>query len=207
MSKALTSKDHGLVLLKATHTRGPHRLFTYRYIGSTVALCAIFCLTVATAHAQELSNKHSVLALNEVAFGWWSLIATKPKMALHLLNLGDMAHFEAHASSLIATAGTSSYRSTDLTHIPTRNLVRFAPMLNTKARESSSLMQDGSLSPESLFSFVDANYQRWQSRLAEMRSITQVNGGSVYPLIQIDYADMHLPITLYIPPLRGSAAR
>jgi hypothetical protein len=51
------------------------------------------------------------------------------------------------------------------------------------------------------------NYTMWESELANSRSRVTVDGVSVYPLLQISYAGWHLPVTLYMQPLRGSDAR
>jgi hypothetical protein len=70
-----------------------------------------------------------------------------------------------------------------------------------------SLLTDRvSLPPESFLSLLQAKYAIWESSLADSRSLVDVNGVSVYPLLQINYAGWHLPVTLYISSLRGSDA-
>ncbi|MEA2649241.1 MAG: hypothetical protein QOG61_1676 [Candidatus Binataceae bacterium] len=56
-------------------------------------------------------------------------------------------------------------------------------------------------------SLLQAGYAMWESSLADSRSLINVNGVSVYPLFQINYAGWHLPITLYISSLRYSDAQ
>jgi hypothetical protein len=71
----------------------------------------------------------------------------------------------------------------------------------------SLLASSVSLPPGSFPSVMQAKYAIWQSSLADSRSLVNVNGMSVYPLLQIDYAGWHLPVTLYLSSLRGSDAR
>jgi len=62
------------------------------------------------------------------------------------------------------------------------------------------------LFPESFLSVLHSKYMAWEVRLEDSGGRTNVNGGLVYPLMQINYAKFRLPITLYIPPLRGRTA-
>jgi hypothetical protein len=60
---------------------------------------------------------------------------------------------------------------------------------------------------EPVFSEVEAKYQRWESSLADSRSLTNVNSASIYPLAQIDSGNWHLPITLGTSPIPGAETR
>ena len=71
-----------------------------------------------------------------------------------------------------------------------------------------SLLADRVLLPPGSFpSLLQTKYVTWESSLADSRSLVDVNGVSVYPLLQINYAGWHLPVTLYISSRRGSDAR
>jgi hypothetical protein len=63
------------------------------------------------------------------------------------------------------------------------------------------------LPPASFLGLLQAKYTMWESSLADSGSLTNVNGVSVYPLLQINYEGWRLPVTLYISSLRGSGAR
>jgi hypothetical protein len=87
------------------------------------------------------------------------------------------------------------------------SLQYFEPALSPRVAAPRLLVAPVSLSPRSILSLLQTKYENWETSLADSRSLTHVNGVSVYPLYEISYAGRHLPVTLYIPPLRGSDAR
>ncbi|MGH7837928.1 MAG: hypothetical protein ACREQC_08905 [Candidatus Binataceae bacterium] len=69
------------------------------------------------------------------------------------------------------------------------------------------LLADGDpLAPTSFSSRLASKYLQWEANLADSRSLVNVNGVSVYPLVEINYAGWRLPISLYISS-RDSAPR
>ena len=52
----------------------------------------------------------------------------------------------------------------------------------------------------------ETKYASWESSLSDTRTLTNVNGMSVYPIFQANYASSYVPVTLYISSLRGSNA-
>ena len=61
--------------------------------------------------------------------------------------------------------------------------------------------------PGSLLYPLQTQYLHWESKLADSLPLTSQRGMLVYPLLEINVADSLLPISLYIPPLRGGDAR
>jgi hypothetical protein len=60
-----------------------------------------------------------------------------------------------------------------------------------------SPLTDGiSLAPPSSFAFLQSPYSTWESSLANSRSLTEVNGASVHPLLRVNRAGWQLPVTL-----------
>ena len=85
---------------------------------------------------------------------------------------------------------------------------RTAPRLSIESERGNHhlVTENDVLFPESFLSVLHSKYTAWEMRLEGSGVRTNVNGRLVYPLMQINYAKFRLPITLYIPPLRGSDA-
>ena len=73
--------------------------------------------------------------------------------------------------------------------------------------ERSYFEADNSPGSDSILGLIDAKYTNWEWSLSETRPVSIGRGLSVYPLAQVEYAGVQLPIVLYIPPLRGTDAR
>jgi hypothetical protein len=58
--------------------------------------------------------------------------------------------------------------------------------------------------PGSFLYSLQISYMQWESRLADTVSPISRRGMLVYPFLEISVAGGHLPISMYIPPLRGS---
>ena len=61
--------------------------------------------------------------------------------------------------------------------------------------------------PSPPLALLQPEYSRWESSLADSRSLAEVDAVTVHPLFQIDRASWHLPVTLYIPPQRDGDVR
>ena len=76
------------------------------------------------------------------------------------------------------------------------------------AGAESSYLADSDSLPAGLFlNSHHTAYRLWGSRLADTVTPTSERGMLVYPFIQINFAGGHLPVSLYVLPLRGSDAR
>jgi hypothetical protein len=78
---------------------------------------------------------------------------------------------------------------------------------DTHSPEFSVLAEAPLLHSGPFFSLLNAKYLAWEIALSDSRSLTDVNGMLVYPLIEVDYAHRHLPIAMYISPLGGDPPR
>jgi hypothetical protein len=173
-----------------------------RYILSILALCAAVSLVAAIASAQELAASTSNSAAP--ASGWWSPVrvesATAPQLAI---SMAELTHFEASESFRTFPVQRTTYRVTE----PMDGQIASLQYIGA-TDAGRSLLADRVLPPSGSFpSLLQAKYVIWESSLADSRSLVDVNGVSVYPLLQINFAGLHLPVTLYLSSLRGSDAR
>ena len=180
---------------------------TYGRFLLLVALCFSPLFAAATAHPQELASQGFALA----SANFTTLCppeTAESKAAPHLLlSMSEPNHFRISDSAQTLTAQPSKYRLTERTDSSIENSGSFAlahEVLETKYR---SPVGNHSLNPESILSVVETKYMRWESSLADSRSLTNVNGALVYPLVQINSGDLHLPITLNTAPIPGGETR
>ena len=79
------------------------------------------------------------------------------------------------------------------------------PRLSFAARDFEfGLHNNSGVSPGSFLYSLQISYMQWESRLADTLSPINQRGMLVYPFLEISAAGDHLPISMYIPPLRGS---
>jgi len=172
-----------------------------RYILSILVLCAAVSLVAAIANAQELAASTSNAA--GPASGWWSPVtaesATEPQLQISMV---ELIPFKASDSLRTFPAQRTTYRVTE----PMDGQITSLQNIGARDAGPSLLADSVSLPPGSFPSVLQAKYAIWESSLADSRSLVDVNRVSVYPLLQIDYAGWHLPVTLYISSLRGSDA-
>ena len=170
-----------------------------RYILSILVLCAAVSLVAAIANAQELAASASNAA--GTASGWWSPARAESATAPQLqISMAELMPFKASDSF---SAQRTTYRATE----PMQGRIASSQYIGARDAGPSLLADRVSLPNGSFPSLLQAKYAEWESSLAASRSPVDVNGVSVYPLLQINYAGWHLPITLYISSLRGSDAR
>ena len=173
-----------------------------RYVLSILALCAVVSLVAQIANAQELAASTS----NAVgrASGWWSPIRAESATApLLQISMAELIPFKASDSFRTFPAERTTYRVTE----PMDGQIASLQYIGARDARPSLLADRVSLPPGSFLSLLQTKYAIWESSLADSRSLVDVNGMSVYPLLQIDYAGWHLPVTLYLSSLRGSDAR
>jgi hypothetical protein len=170
--------------------------------------CATVCLLASVAQAQQLLADDLSAGSTATGSGCLSPQRNEPN--------GVIAHPQGSSGHRIRSSDTTlmpsksaaaCYRSISQADNPIGNQsarkLRFEP-----ERVNPGSMAAGSLIfPESFLSLLQSKYMAWESRLEDSEARTNVNGRLVYPLLQVNYAGWHLPVTLYIPPLRGSDAR
>jgi hypothetical protein len=191
-----------LMIARAAVIRGS---LIRRCILSMLVLYLTISLTAADAHTQE--QPASTPNATGVASGWWSPEAAKSATALRpMVSIAELTHFEA--SDLLRSSPAEPIGH--LTEPPDGSI---AGLPNSGLTLDTSLLKQAlwpdpvALSPRSFLTRLQTKYTVWESSLADSRSLTNVNGVFVYPLLQINYASGYLPVTLYISPLRGSDAR
>jgi hypothetical protein len=172
-----------------------------------VALCASLCLTSTAAHAQQISTDDFTPPVTQTPNQRWSTERTASTVvAPHLqVNIAKLNGLEISGQRPPLTIDSKAY-STAYTNGPIVN-PQFSELDHYTLNRDLNLVEGESMTLRSFLSVIEAKYVIWESSLADTRSLTSVNGMAVYPLVQIDYADWHLPIGLYVPPLRGSDAR
>ena len=79
------------------------------------------------------------------------------------------------------------------------------PGLSFEARDFEfGLLNNSRILPGSFLYSLQISYMQWESRLADTVPPISHRGMFVYPLLEISVAGGHLPISMYISPLRGS---
>ena len=165
-----------------------------------LVLCAAVSLVAAIANAQELAASASKAA--GPARGWWSPVGEESATAPQLtISIAELIPFKASDSFRTFPAQRTTYRLTEPMDGQIASFRYVALTLRARVAKPSL-----SLPPGSFPSLLRATYAIWESSLAGSRSLVDVNGVSVYPLLQINYAGWHLPVTLYLSPLRDSDA-
>jgi hypothetical protein len=162
-----------------------NRFVTYLGILAMFA-CLTVCFGVPVAHAQELLGYQAASASNGITTGWWSPDTAASATSPHfLLSMPGLPNFQAFDSLKTSTAQSDGNVPGD-------------PMDNYVAN-----LEGGTLPSISFLALVQTSYIQWESRLADTRTPTSVNGAMVYPLVQVNYAGWNLPVALYTSPLRG----
>ncbi|MGD0117501.1 MAG: hypothetical protein ABSD30_05525 [Candidatus Binatus sp.] len=173
-----------------------------------IALCLSSWFTAGTAQAQEATRQGFELASAEVPGRLFALDTAEsaPTPSLQL-SMAEPHHFRISDSLQSSVARPNGHHTTERMDFPgfyPGNFTLALAVLHTKYGPPAS---NHPLNTEPVLSEVEAKYQRWESNLADSRSLTNVNGVSVYPLAQIDSGNWHLPITLGTAPTPGAETR
>jgi len=180
----------------------------YIRILTLIALCLSSWLTAGTAKAQEATAQEFKLASAEVPGRPFALdTAESPSTPSLQLSMGEPYHFRISDSPQSSVARSNGHDTTErmgFSGFYSESFSLARAVLDTKngARAGNHV-----LDVEPVLSEVEAKYQGWESSLADSRSLTNVNGVSVYPLAQIDSGTWQLPITLGAAPNPGAEAR
>ncbi len=175
-----------------------------RRLLSMLALCLTVPFVAAIANAQDLTSASNAAS---PASGWWSPAraesATAPQL---LIGMGELTRFEA--SGLLGVSPAQSLNHlTEPSDAAIADLPDLGSTLNANVAQQAAWAEPASLPARSFLSLLQTRYALWESSLADSRSLTNVHGVSVYPVSEMNYGNWHLPVTLYISPLRGDDAR
>jgi hypothetical protein len=141
------------------------------------------------------------------ASGWWSPVKDESAIAPQLLiSLAELTHFEV-SSFRPSSSRPTTHRVGEPINGQIARRQYFRRELRVRTFTPSLLAESVSPTSGSLLSLLQARYAMWQSSLEDSRSLVDVNGVSVYPFLQINYAGWQLPVTLYVSSLRGSDTR
>ena len=173
-----------------------------RCIFLTRVLCLAVSLVATISNAQEMSA--SAANAEGPASGWWSPVRAESATAPQLqISMAELTHFKAPDSFRTFAPHRTNYRVTE----PMDGQIASLQYIGARGAGPSLLADRSSLPPGSFPSLLQAKYAIWESSLADSGSPVDVRGVSVYPLLQINYAGWHLPVTLYLTSLRGSDSR
>jgi hypothetical protein len=181
---------------------------------SLIGLCAswvmlvgaIIGLPASTAHAQQLSGSDFSTYSAGAGNGWWSPSPSKSSLIIpHLLSTNDQTLLP-NVTLLQATPELSHYRAISLLDNSIEKQSDSQLTLETSRVNPSSVVEGELLVPESFLSVLHSKYAAWESTLDDSEPRTSVHGLLVNPLLQVNYAGFQLPVSMYIPPLRGSDA-
>jgi hypothetical protein len=169
----------------------------YVRILSLIVLCLSSWFTADTAQAQEATGQGFELALAEVPGRLFALdtaeSAPTPSLQLSMTEPRDFRIPDSLPSSVARPNGHHTTERMDFSGFYSGNFSLALAVLDAKYGPPAS---NYALDAEPVLSEVEAKYQRWESSLADSRSLTNVNSEPVYPLAQIDSGNWHLPITL-----------
>ena len=173
--------------------------------GCAAILGVCMCFVTVAAHAQQGASS-SLSATAKTSGGWWSPDRNESTLVVPRLNLGmaKLVRFET-AEGLQTSTRQGTYPITEYENRWSHAGFEFTQY--ARGPEFSTLANAEPLPSGSFFSFGNAKYLAWETAVSDSRSLTDVNGVLVYPLMEIHYAHWHLPIAMYISPLRGSASR
>lgn len=171
---------------------------------SMLALCLTVPFVAAIANAQDLTSTSNAASL---ASGWWSPAraesATAPQL---LIGMGELTRFDGSGLLGMSPAQPLNHL-TEPSDAAIADLPDLGSTLNANVAQQAAWAEPASLPARSFLSLLQTRYAAWESSLADSRSLTNVHGVSVYPAFEMNYGNWHLPVTLYISPLRGDDAR
>jgi hypothetical protein len=172
-------------------------------------LCVGMCLITMAVDAQQSASGAVAPSAANTTGGWWSPLGNESPLAIPQLHLriANPAYLDEPDTQRSSRATKDIYPISEYANSLTTSEAVFELAPRRLMPQVSTLAQGQLLSAGSFLPLPSGKYATWEAGLSDSRTLTNVNGILVYPLIEIDYAQWHLPITLYVPPLRGTAAR
>ena len=179
-----------------------------RFLGGLwIVPILVFCATLwaVPGKAQDLTGPtRNSPGLGD---GWWSAAKTDSvRSPQPQVSMAQVTRFETSDTLRNPSSERTDYRAAEPIEGAVSSSPSFGLGLDAGISTASRLADPVSLTPSSLLSLIATDYAAWESNLSDSRSMVDVNRMSVYPIAQIDHASWHLPIALYISPLRGSNA-
>jgi hypothetical protein len=172
-------------------------LSVHRFFLLFIVLCSIVVFFAALANAQDSPAP----AQNA---GWWSPATMQSTQAPQLkVGMAELTRFEA--TGLLNAASSANLALTP-SDDSIANFQNTGSALNASVAQQALWAQHVSAPATTLLGLVETKYASWESSLSDTRTLTNVNGMSVYPIFQANYASSYVPVTLYISSLRGSNA-
>lgn len=181
----------------------------YYRIVLLMILCSGVCFATPLAQAHEPFGADTHTARIESG---WSLekadcaLAFREKIAM--IDPDDLTATGAYRGPLDNSASSGRYtilndRGSDFIE----NVRNASLMPDTHGGDRGALVKLDWPPPRSLIDPFATRYLQWESGLADTSALVNEKGVLVYPLLQINFAGEHLPISLYLPSLRGSDLR
>ena len=180
---------------------------SYKYMLMMIVTCLVGSLTTTIAYSQELPRDSATLVGSSSASGWWPAEKAESETASQLIiSMAEPTDIKGPYSVRTAGAELNSDRQIGPTEAAIAGLPHFG-LMDGSAVKPSPLTDRISLVPLSSFAFLQSEYSMSESTLLQFRSLTEVNGATVHPLLRINYAGWQLPVTLYTSSLRDREAR
>ncbi len=171
-----------------------------------LTLCAVLAFGPAAADAQEPGRMYFGVAVTPVSSGWWSPPANSayaPHLTINLTQLDAFTHSDLlrttmsqPTSDIVAELPSIAVNNWQIANLPAGTYPSTPTLLPSPVAPSTT----------SLIPMMEAKYNAWETDLAETRNPVDVNGASVYPLIQINHGSWHLPIVMYISTVHDNNA-
>jgi hypothetical protein len=185
---------------------------SYIIMVSAIAVCGIIWWTPSVP-AQTLFSDF-VTTPSTAESGWFgqnSKSATSPHVLLDMADIRSNADFSRVVNDH-DTAASISHNAPPILPLDLYTALRetsserpVEPRSSFDARDFEfSLLNNSGVLPGSFLYSLQVSYMQWESRLADTVSPISQRGMLVYPFLEISLAGGHLPISMYIPPLRGS---
>jgi hypothetical protein len=162
-----------------------------------VVLCAITFCVAATAQAQELRTPSLAPAATGITAGPWSIetpkMAPAPQLQVSMVD----PQWRPSDSYQPPTVAPGSYHPGEPADNPNAKLGGLGLSPVKQKAKLGFMLPDDSLTPESFFPLVQQSRTiPWQTISADSQPLSNLDGDAVHPLMQINYAGWHLPITL-----------
>jgi hypothetical protein len=179
---------------------------------SMIAVCGLIWWAPCV-RAQTLSSD-SLTTPKTAESGWFgqnSKSATSPHDLLDMADNRSNADFSSVVNDH-DTAASISHNAPPILPLDLYTALRepsserpVQPRSSFDARDFEfSLLNNSGVLPGSFLYPLQISYMQWESRLADTVSPISHRGMLVYPFLEISVASGHLPISMYVPPLRGS---
>jgi hypothetical protein len=165
--------------------------------------CLAGSLMATVAHSQKLASDATTSAAARFPSGWWWPERTESETSSQLaISMAEVSQFRASNSLGSSPAQPNIDQQTEPVETSIASLPHFG-LTEGSVAEPRFSTDRVPLPPASSLALVQSDYSTWESSLAESRTLTEVHGAPVYPLLQVNIAGWQLPVTIYTSSLRG----